>query len=173
MGGDSEHWSDLGVVSNLGSDSWMPHLGAWGASSRWHDCLERKRTKILNESPLIGFRTDPCDTWSDSVDCSIAASDFLAGHMGLVIFKNYFNQTNSQCTPLAMKNPFQFWGNLLDLPDVAWMIVTAWEYLHNALSWWTGNCFTYLCYQNLSLLLGYSDLHQLPQHFKAESPPHK
>lgn len=74
-GGDSEHWSDAGVVSNLGRDSWVPYLGGLAASSGWHGCLERKRTKILNESPVTGFRADPYDTWNDSVHHVTAASD--------------------------------------------------------------------------------------------------
>lgn len=75
QGGDSEHSSDVGVVSNLGRDSWVPHLGGLAASSGWHDCLERKRTKILNESPVTGFGADLYDIWNDSVHLDIAASD--------------------------------------------------------------------------------------------------
>lgn len=80
-----------GAVSNLGRDSWVPHLGGLAASSGWHGCLERKRTEILNESPVTGFRADPYDIWNDSVHHGITASDggkkksvlyFLAGQIG-------------------------------------------------------------------------------------------
>lgn len=92
QGGDSEHWSDAEAVSNLGRDIWVPHLGGLAASSGWHGCLERKRTKILNESPVTEFGADPYDIWNDSVHHGIAASDrgkkfvlyFLAGQIGLV-----------------------------------------------------------------------------------------
>lgn len=93
QGGDSEHWSDAGAVSNLGRDSRVPPLGGLAASSGWHGCLERKRTEILNESPVTGFRADPRDICNDSVHHGIAASDrgekksilyFLAGQIGLV-----------------------------------------------------------------------------------------
>lgn len=59
QGVDSEHGSDPGAVSNLGSNSWVPHPGGLGASATRYCCLERKRTKILNESPLVGFRAAP------------------------------------------------------------------------------------------------------------------
>lgn len=104
------------MASNLGSDGRVPHPGGLGASSGWYGCLERKKTKILNESPLTGLRADKRDTWSDGVCCSTAASDegkkaviyFLAGPMGLVISENYYNQTNSKCSCSASKNPFHF-----------------------------------------------------------------
>lgn len=60
--------------------------------------------------------------------------------------------------PHLGKKPLYFPGNLLDLPDAARMISTAQKYLHSALSCCTGDCFTCFCYQNLSLLLGYSYL---------------
>lgn len=52
----------------------MPHLDGLAASSGWYDCLERKRTKILIESPVTGFGADLYDIWNDGVHHGIAAS---------------------------------------------------------------------------------------------------
>lgn len=90
-----------------------------GASSGWHGCLERKRTKILNESHPTEIKAGPRETGSDSACHSITVSGgkiaviyFLASQIRLVIFENYFNQTNSKHTCSARKKSFSFFDEI-------------------------------------------------------------